>query len=229
MSVSAFATARPAPRASRRGRRDGAHSTSATTLVKATAALMRERDTLDISFVEIAERAGLPAGLIGYYFGNKEGLFFAVLERDVKYALAQLDALVASDWSPVDKMRLHLRGVVRAYYKTPYFNRLVQAMSRDATPERVARIAAELIGPMTAAQGAIMDEGVASGLFREVDRMLFYFSVIGAADAIHSSRFILSSVYGVADVTPDLHRRHAAHIADVFLRTLMVDPSRATV
>ncbi|MEH3099963.1 TetR family transcriptional regulator [Sphingomonas adhaesiva] len=227
--MSASEPARPARRTSRRGRRDGADSASATALVKATAALMRERDTLDVSFVEIAERAGLPAGLIGYYFGNKEGLLFAVLERDVKYALAQLDALVASDWSPVDKMRLHLRGVVRAYYKTPYFNRLVQAMTRDASPERVARIAAEFIGPMTKAQGAIMDEGVADGLFREVDRMLFYFSVIGAADAIHASRFILSSVYGVAEVTPDLHRRHAAHIAEVFLHTLLIDPASAAV
>lgn len=190
---------------------------------------MSERDSLDISFVEIAERAGLPAGLIGYYFGNKEGLFFAVLERDVKYALAQLDALVASDWGPIDKMRLHLRGVVRAYYKTPYFNRLVQAMTRDASPERVARIAAEFVGPMTMAQATIIDEGVAAGVFRPVDKMLFYFSVIGAADAIHSSRFILSSVFGVPGVDGDLHRRHAAQIAEVFLRSLLLEPSDATI
>lgn len=215
------------PRQNRRGRRAGADTASATALVKATAALMRERDTLDISFVEIAERAALPSGLIGYYFGNKEGLFFAVLERDARYALAQLDALVASDGDPVEKMRLHLRGVVRAYYKTPYFNRLVQAMTRDASPERVARIAAEFIGPMTAAQGAIIDQGLAAGVFRPVDKTLFYFSVIGAADAIHASRFILSSVYGIDAVDRDLHRRHAAHIAEVFLRMLLIDPTKA--
>jgi hypothetical protein len=125
----------------------------------------------------------------------------------------------------VDKMRLHLRGVVRAYWKTPYFNRLLQAMSRDSTPERIERIAAEFIRPMTAAQSAIIDEGVAAGVFRPVDKMLLYFSVIGAADAIHASRFILSSVYGVAAVDKDLHKAHASHIADVFLRTLLVDPA----
>lgn len=188
---------------------------------------MRERDTLDISFVEIAERAKLPSGLIGYYFGNKEGLFFAVLERDVKDALGQLASLAASDLDPIAKMRLHLRGVVRAYWKTPYFDRLVKAMTRDATPERVARIATEFIGPLTAAQSAIIDEGVAAGLFRPVDKMLFYFSVVGAADAIHSSRFILSSVYRVETVDAGLHRAHSAHIAEVFLRMLLIDPAKA--
>ncbi len=223
MSRNAATPAKPAT--SRRGRREGAGSTSATTIIKATAALMRERDTLDISFVEIGQRAGLPPGLIGYYFGNKEGLLFAVLERDVKDAIGQLDALAASDWNPVDKMRLHLRGIVRAYWKTPYFNRLLQAMTRDAAPERVARIAAEFIRPMTDAQSAIIDEGVAAGLFRPVDKMLFYFSVVGAADELHSSRFIASAVYGVDGVDADLHRDHAAHIADVFLRTLLIDPA----
>lgn len=211
----------------RRGRRKSVDRSSADKLIRATAALMRERDTLDVSFVEIAERADLPSGLIGYYFGNKEGLLFALLERDVKDALGQLDALAASDWSPVDKMRLHLRGVVRAYWKTPYFNRLVTAMSREASPERAARVAAEFIRPMTEAQSAIIDEGIAAGLFRSVDKMLFYFSVVGAADAIHSSRFILSSVYGVDGVGDALHRLHAAHIAEVFLRTLLIDPAKA--
>ncbi|MGJ3627177.1 hypothetical protein AB5I41_09995 [Sphingomonas sp. MMS24-JH45] len=88
-------------------------------------------------------------------------------------------------------------------WKTPYLDRFGEGDdARDATPERVARIAADFIRPLTAAQSAIIDEEIAAGLFRPVDKkMLFYFSVVGAADAIHSSRFILSSVYGVEKVT----------------------------
>lgn len=210
------AIASPGPR----GRRKDVRSETAAALVDAAAALMRERDALDISFVEIARRAGLPAGLIGYHFGNKEGLLHAVLDRDVREAVAEVEALAASVAPPVEKMRRHLLGVAAAFYRVTYFNRLMQAMTRDAKPDRVQAIADQLIRPLTDAQGRIIDEGVASGDFRPVDKMLFYFTVTGAAEALYSSRFILGSVFGITEITSDLHDRNAAQFVDLMLRGL---------
>ena len=208
--------------ARRRSKAPPENSESARQLIAAASELMRERDSLDVSFVDIAERAGLPQGLIGYYFGNKEGLLYAVLESSVSDALKQLDLLLHSGLGPEEKMRLHLHGVVMAYYRVPFFNRLLQAMARDASAERVRTISERLIRPMTAAQERIIDEGVAAGVFRPVDKMLFYFATVGAADGLHSSRFILDSVFG-EEWDASLSKRNAALVVDMFMRGLKVD------
>lgn len=220
----------PATNGGRRARRQPPQdSRSARQLVAAAADLMRERDSLDISFVDIAQRASLPQGLISYYFGNKEGLLYAVLEDSIGSALAQLDALAHSDLNPAEKMRLHLHGVVTAYFRTPFFNRLLQFLARNASPERVQLITDKMVRPMTEAQGKIIDEGIAQGLFRPVDKMLFYFATVGAADGLHSSQFILNAVFG-EEINSNLNKRNAAAIADIFMRGILLkeaDPARA--
>ena len=184
---------------------------------------MGERDSLNISFVDIADRAGLPQGLISYYFGNKEGLLYAVLENSLGSALAQLDTLARSNLNPAEKMRLHLHGIVTAYYRTPFFNRLLQSLTRCASPERVKLITDKMVRPMTEAQGLIIDEGIQLGLFRPVDKMLFYFATVGAADGLHSSQFILNAIFG-EEINADLHKRNAAAITDIFMRSLLLEP-----
>lgn len=205
----------------RRSRATPQESGSARELVLAASKLMAERDSLDVSFVDIAEQAGLPQGLIGYYFGNKEGLLFAVLESSVGDALKELDNLLQSDLTPEEKMRLHLHGVVMAYFRAPFFNRLLQFMSRNASPERAAALTEQFIRPMTAAQERIIDEGVAAGIFRPIDKMLFFFATVGAADGLHASRFILTAVFG-EELDAALSKRNAKLIVDVFMRFLLV-------
>lgn len=200
-----------------RARYGGMASAAPAALLEATAILMRERDTLDVSFVEIGRKANLPPGLIGYYFGNKEGLLHALLERDVRDAIDRLDRLVNSKGSPTEKMRLHVRGVATAFHRSPYFNRLLHSMMREAGADRVRAIADSLVQPLISAQSRIIDEGVAAGEFREVDKMLFYFSVIGAADALYSSRSIANEIYGVGNVSRSLHNENALHLANLLV------------
>jgi AcrR family transcriptional regulator len=207
--------------ARRRGNRAPQDSETARQLVRAATEVMIERDTLDISYVDIGAKADLPPGLIGYYFGNKEGLLYAILETAVKDGLEQLDALIASDLSATEKLRLHLHGVVTAYHRAPYFNRLLKAMTRDSSPDRVTLIADRMIRPMTEAQGRIIDEGIATGEFRPIDKMRFYFSVVGAADSLHSSRFILNSVFGIDEIDQSLHHQNKADLVEMFMRFIV--------
>ncbi|QSB44720.1 TetR family transcriptional regulator [Tsuneonella flava] len=203
-----------------RARGDPANSESAQQLVQAAIDLMRERDTLDVSFVDIAERAGHPQGLIGYYFGNKQGLLVAALERSIARALAQLESLLAADYDPVEKMRMHLNGIAEAYFRFPFFNRLLQAMVRDGSPEEAARLTQRLIHPMMDAQATIIDAGVAQGVFRPVDKKLFYFATVGAADGLNAARFILGSELG-EEIDAEVSKRNAAAVIDFFLAGLL--------
>ena len=120
-------------------------------LLDAASALMRELDTVEIGILDIAARANVNHGMIRYYFGSKEGMLLALLDRDVMHALDQLDALFELDVTPTERMRIHLSGIVDTYYRIPYLNRLIQVMVRGAAPDRVHHIAEELLKPIARA------------------------------------------------------------------------------
>lgn len=212
----------PAPTRQPAARRTGREN-SREALLEAASALMREQDTIDIGIVDIAARAGVNHAMIRYFFGNKEGLFFALLDRDVYKRIRQLDRLFELDASPTERMRIHLRGIVDTYYAIPYLNRLIQVMVREADPSRVKHIAEELLQPIANAQARIIAAGVAAGEFRPIDPKLFYFNTIGAADGLYSNRFTLSAVFGgIPAADHDLHIRYREHTVETLMRGLLI-------
>lgn len=152
----------------RASERPGAKGAIRETLLDAASSLMREMDTIDVGILDIAARAEVNHGMIRYYFGSKEGMLLALLDRDVGVRIRQLNALFRLDMSPTERMRIHLEGIIDTYYRIPYLNRLIQAMVRDASAERVHHIAEELLIPIARAQHRIIQDGIAAGEFREL-------------------------------------------------------------
>jgi len=190
-------------------------------LLDATSALMREQDTVEVGILDIAARAGVNHGMIRYYFGSKEGMLLALLDRDVGVRIRQIAALFRLDVTPTERMRIHLNGILDTYYRIPYLNRLIQAMVRDASAERVRHIADELLKPIANAQHRMIQEGIAAGEFRRVDPKLFYFNTIGAADGLYANRFTLSAVFGGIPAADDaLHARYKEHTVETLLAGL---------
>lgn len=193
------------------------------TLLEAASSLMRELDTVEIGILEIAARAEVNHGMIRYYFGSKEGMLLALLDRDVGVRIRQLTALFTLDVTPTERMRIHLEGILDTYYQIPYLNRLIQLMVRDATPERVHHIADELLKPIANAQHRIINEGIAAGEFRNVDPKLFYFNTIGSADGLYANRFTLSAVFGgIAAADDPLHERYKRQTVETLMAGILV-------
>lgn len=191
-------------------------------LLDAASALMREQDTVEIGILEIAARAQVNHGMIRYYFGSKEGMLLALLDRDVGVRIRQLGALFRLDLTPTQRMRIHLEGILDTYYRIPYLNRLIQAMVRDATPERVHHIAEELLKPIAEAQHRMIEDGIAAGEFRKVDPKLFYFNTIGSADGLYANRFTLSAVFGGIPAADDsLHERYRHQTVETLMAGLL--------
>lgn len=189
-------------------------------LLAAASDLMRERDSLDISLIDLARRAQVNSALVKYYFGNKHGLLTALLDRDLSMAIEQLRALVARDIAPAHKMRLHLAGLIKIYFRFPYLNRLLMATIRDGSDERGHDIAARFLTPIYEAYERMLAEGVAAGEFRKVDPKFFYFTVIGACDQIFSARSVLRYVHGVGEIDDDLRRAYAQHTTEMIMAGL---------
>lgn len=191
-------------------------------LLDAASALMRELDTVEIGILDIAARAEVNHGMIRYYFGSKEGMLLALLDRDVGVRIRQIAALFRLDVTATERMTIHLEGILDTYYQIPYLNRLIQLMVRDATPERVHHTAEELLKPIANAQQRIIEQGITAGEFRRVDPKLFYFNTIGAADGLYANRFTLSAVFGGIPAADDaLHERYKRQTVETLMAGLL--------
>jgi TetR/AcrR family transcriptional regulator len=186
-------------------------------LLQAAGELMNERDTLDVSLGEISARAKANSALVKYYFGNKRGLFLALIERDVIRPMSQLEYLVESDIPPVEKMKVHITGLINTYYRSRYLNRLLFMLLRESTPEQAQDISDRLIKPAADAQQRILDEGRKKGDFRPVDAMLFYFTVIGACDELFTASFALKTVFRQNRIDDTLRRSLIDHTTTTLL------------
>ena len=191
-------------------------------LIEAASQIMREGDTIDLSLSELSLRAGLNSALVKYYFGNKNGLMLALLDRDMGNIVFSLGALLAKNIPPEEKLRIHIGAVIDTYFAFPYLNRLLMRMVRDSAPVEAARIADLYLKPISKVYDALIAEGVKAGKFRNIDPQFFYFTVTGAADRFYSSRLVLRHCYNQDDFNENMRDAYREHSIDLIMRGLLV-------
>lgn len=197
---------------------------SRAVLFDATAALLSERSTIEVSLSEIAQRSGLNSALIKYYFGSKEGLLLALLERVAERSMADLASLVSMDLSAEQKLRIHIGGIINTYYRSPYVNRLINYMivrGDAASSERVAKIFVE---PMVSAYRAIVEQGVGDGTFRPMDPGMLYYSVVGACEHIFYAGYSLPTTLGLSELTEQVRQQYVQHVLDLVFHGVLTRP-----
>lgn len=193
---------------------------SAEALLKATAELLSEVTTVDVSLSDISKRAEVNSAMIKYYFDNKEGLLMALLERDAESAMEALQHLVEMDAPADKKLKIHINGIVNAYYRSPYLNRLIHYMVESGKPESSNRVNKIFIEPMIDAYRMIVRQGVEEGVLRDVDPGLLYYCLVGAADHIFHAGYSVPSTLGIDKITDETKQQYADLISGIFLRGL---------
>lgn len=190
-------------------------------LLEAAHQIMRDGDAVDLSLSELSLRSGLNSALVKYYFGNKNGLMLALLERDIGNIIIDLGALVAKEMPPEEKLRYHLGAVIDTYHAFPYLNRLLMRMIRDSSPEEAKRIANLYLKPLAEAYDDLISEGVKAGKFRDLDPQLFYLAATGAADRFFNARQVMKHCYDEQEVGEDMRDAYREQTIDVLMRGLL--------
>lgn len=190
----------------------GGRNATAERLLVAASELMIERTSIDVSLSDIAQKSGVNAALVKYHFGNKDGLLLALLARDAATEMSHLEYLLAQPIAPTAKLRLHIAGIIRAYHRFPYMNRLIHYLLHESSADAADEVSNFFVAPLLDFHRRLLAEGIRAGEFRTIDPVLFYTSLIGACDHLFFGRHAMSRATGVGPVTEEVCRRYIGHM-----------------
>jgi AcrR family transcriptional regulator len=185
---------------------------TAEKLLVAASELMIDRASIEISLSDIAQKSGVNAALVKYHFGNKDGLLLALLARDAATEIDHLEYLLAQRISPTAKLKLHIGGIIRAYWRFPYMNRLIHYLLHESSAESADEVSKFFVAPLLDFHRRLLAEGIAAGEFRSIDPVLFYTSLIGACDHLFFGRHAMSRAVGVGPVTDAVCHDYIRHM-----------------
>jgi AcrR family transcriptional regulator len=193
----------------------GADAT-AERLLQAAHELLYEREGALFSVSEVCGRADANVAMVKYCFGNKDGLLLALVMRITGSFRADFETLAAEDLGWREKLERHVAGIVRSYVRYPYINRLLADQLRRADEPGTRAISESFAAPMGAFHRELLAEGQRAGEVRDVDPVLFFFSVVGMCEFIFSARGWLTHGFGL-ELDDALVRRYSDHVVELVL------------
>ncbi|MBO9644370.1 MULTISPECIES: TetR/AcrR family transcriptional regulator [Pseudacidovorax] len=171
----------------------------------------------------IAERADVNKRLIYYYFGSKDDLFLAVLERvyaDIRTAEQQLHL---DEVEPVEAVRRLISFTWHYYLEHPEFITLLNSenLHRAEHLRRSDRIQ-EMNSPLVQLLDGVVERGRRSGVFRAgVDPIQLYISIASLCYFYLSNNHTLSAIFGRDLRAPKAMAQRLSHMTELVLGYLM--------
>jgi AcrR family transcriptional regulator len=92
------------------------------------------------SLASIVEEAGIPMSSMYHYFGSKEGVLLAVMERGAERFYADLPEIAPDTGTPEDHLTTVVDTFIAALEKNSDFLRLVIAMEVQPPPDTAAEV-----------------------------------------------------------------------------------------
>lgn len=154
----------------------------------------------------IALRAQSNKRMIYEYFGNKEGLFEAVLElayQDIRQAERKLKL---EELEPVEAIRKLVSFTWKYYLKNPHFLTLVNSenLHKAAHLKRSREKMHDMHAPMVSMVAEILDRGVAQGVFRAgIDPIQLNITIAAINYYYLNNRFTGEIIYGFDLMSPE--------------------------
>jgi AcrR family transcriptional regulator len=167
----------------------------------------------------MAERAGLNKRLIYYYFGDKDSLFQAVLERSYQDIRLAEHELHLEDLPPLTALKRLVEFTWTYYLDHPEFLTLLNSANLHkarhlSQPER----AQALNSPLIEMLARILERGRKEGSLRGgIDPIQLYISIAGLAYFYLSNSHTLGTIFGRNLLSAKARHERLSHMCDVIV------------
>jgi AcrR family transcriptional regulator len=165
----------------------------------------------------IAERAGANKRMLYYYFGDKEGLFRAVLEHAYERIRRAEQELHLLDVPPAEGVGRLVEFTWRYYLQHPEFLTLLNSENlHRARHLRKSPSIRAMNMPLIDTLTALLRRGEADGSIRPgIDPLQLYISICGMCSFFLSNNHTLSQVFDQNLAAPAARVTRLAHMRDV--------------
>jgi AcrR family transcriptional regulator len=173
----------------------------------------------------IAERAGVNKRLIYYYFGSKEDLFLAVLERAYESIRGEERRLEMGEVEPIEAIRRLIAFTWNYYLAHPEFLTLLASenLHRARHLKRSTKILS-MHSPLVQTLADVLERGHKAGLFRAgVDPVQLYISIAGLAWFYLGNCHTLSTIFARDLLATKAKVERLSHMTDLVLGYLVRD------
>jgi AcrR family transcriptional regulator len=167
----------------------------------------------------MAERAGLNKRLIYYYFGDKDSLFQAVLERSYQDIRLAEHELHLEDLPPLTALKRLVEFTWTYYLDHPEFLTLLNSANLHkarhlSQPER----AQALNSPLVEMLARILERGRREGSLRGgIDPIQLYISIAGLAYFYLSNSHTLGTIFNRNLLSAKARNERLSHMCDVIV------------
>ncbi|MEE8476704.1 MAG: TetR/AcrR family transcriptional regulator [Myxococcota bacterium] len=187
-------------------------------LLRAARDLMAEKGLPHVTLREVADRAGVKPALVHYYFEGKRGLLDAVIAEVGGRALARMQQAIQSEGTPEQRLRAYIEGWVAGIAEDPYFPRLAAEHVLFSEDDVIDDFVERFVRPNLEMLRSLLDEGAASGAFREVDPRFLIPNIAGACLWFFLAAPLVRRVFDLDEITPEIVGQFAQSTSTLVLR-----------
>ena len=155
-------------------------------LVSAAATVFAQRGVANTAVSDIVKAAGVAQGTFYLYFDSKDAAVLAVVERIAGAIIEKTAARVAGESSAVDKL-LGLRGVLTEAGSVPEATELIELMHLPENRLLHDRLADGITPGLVSLLEAIVEQGVAEGIFKVDDTRAAAWFVLAGLQSVELS------------------------------------------
>jgi AcrR family transcriptional regulator len=192
-------------------------------ILDAAEALFARQGLSRTTIKEIGAAAGQNPALLYYYFGNKEALYRAVLERTVAPLISRGADILAHVANPADAIRALIGAQIEFFLAHPNAPKLFVREMIDHDARRAEAVILTVAAELFTRLRNVIEHGQREGVFRrDVESRFAAVSTISQAIYFAIARPAVGIFFGLgtAGVTDQTAREFARHAGEFAVRAL---------